>query len=46
MLFENVYVNIAYYLIEKLMKMFDKHHQQHLENNDSDFFHSKRIIIF
>jgi hypothetical protein len=44
MLFENECVNIAYYLIEELMKMLYRHHQQHLENNEIDFVHSKRNI--
>jgi len=45
MLFENEYVNNAYYLIEELMKMLYRHHQQHLENKDIDFVHSKRKIL-
>lgn len=41
-LIEFVFVNISYYLIEILMKMYCKHHQQHLENNDiHPFCHSK-----
>jgi len=43
-LFEIEYVNIAYYLIEELMKMFYRHHHRHLENNDIDCFHSKRKL--
>ena len=45
MLFENEYVNNAYYLIEELMKMFYRHHQLHLENIEIDFFHSKRKFL-
>ncbi len=37
-LFQNVYVNISYYLIEELMKILERHYEQHLENNENLFY--------
>lgn len=38
-----VYLNISYYLIDELIGMILRHHQQHLENNENLFYLSFKI---